>query len=487
MKLKSLILGSVAAAGLSTAGYAADLGVLTSLDVCDSLGLSGLTISSDTNCLQISGKVSYEFVWGNFANDNPDLGTPPVATLPAPGTVLAATQFGLRRIDAPSSLGGAVGAAIGNNDWESKVEALLKFVATSSSDFGPARVVLNLRQRDYYRHFVNANGTTNQPAGTPVAPFANATQHPDFHGLRFQDAYVQVGDTTIISAGRKGSIFNDGDDEPFNFTGLFISDAVDKGVSKSGVETGGHVIQIESSFGEGFVGKLGLETLDRTDANAGTLVGVLDYSGNGITAHISGAVDGLLDGVATASDNYVVHAGFTGTFDAFKLRAALSTGGNYAVAASPSYWNGLVSGEATFDMFKIALSAEASGGSTGAATLDTDFGFGGSIGAQVAEGIEINLGGRYFNDGRAGFGDGYQVALQLAAAVTESLKLVGEIGVYGNTGDVAPAPVAAAWSDFYGKAELQWAPGGGFTSSVAAQAQQNGAYKVTFKAAKEFQ
>ena len=46
MKLKSLILGSVAAAGLSTAGFAADLGVLTSLDVCDSLGISGLTISS---------------------------------------------------------------------------------------------------------------------------------------------------------------------------------------------------------------------------------------------------------------------------------------------------------------------------------------------------------------------------------------------------------------------------------------------------------
>jgi len=59
MKIRSLVLGSVAAAGLSTAGYAADLGVLTSLDVCDALGLSGLTISSDTNCLQISGSVDY--------------------------------------------------------------------------------------------------------------------------------------------------------------------------------------------------------------------------------------------------------------------------------------------------------------------------------------------------------------------------------------------------------------------------------------------
>ena len=66
MKLKSLILGSVAAAGLSTAGFAADLGVLTSLDVCDALGLSGLTISSDTNCLQLSGGVSYSFSWGDY-------------------------------------------------------------------------------------------------------------------------------------------------------------------------------------------------------------------------------------------------------------------------------------------------------------------------------------------------------------------------------------------------------------------------------------
>ena len=70
MKIRSLVLGSVAAAGLSTAGYAADLGVLTSLDVCDSLGLSGLTISSDTNCLQITGEVKYEFTWGDWADED---------------------------------------------------------------------------------------------------------------------------------------------------------------------------------------------------------------------------------------------------------------------------------------------------------------------------------------------------------------------------------------------------------------------------------
>ena len=475
MKLKSLILGSVAAAGLSTAGYAADLGVLTSLDVCDSLGLSGLTISSDTNCLQISGKVSYEFVWGNWNG-----GARNIALTQPTGTFGGINADGVRNIDTPSAL--AVGS---NQDWDSKVESFLKVVATASSDFGPARVVLNIRERDYYRSRDGVN-----------------VGHPDAHGMRFEDAYVQIGDPPIISAGRKGSIFNEGDDEPFNFTGLFISDDADKGVWEGPVRKGGHVIQIESSFGEGFVGKLGLEALNRTDATptnnqAGSLIGVLDYSGNGITAHISGAIGGLLDGVQTIGDTYSVHAGVTGTFDAFKLRAALAAGGGYAPGGNWGYWNGLVSGEATFDMFKVALSGEASGGNApgGLGALPTDFGFGGSIGAKVTEGVEINIGGRYFNDGTVGIGDGYQVAAQLIASLTESIKLIGEIGVYGHGENLAtaatavdPAVVAAAaWSDFYGKAELQWAPGGGFTSSVAAQAQQNGAYKVTFKAAKEFQ
>src|SRR6218665_2289973 len=124
MKLKSLILGSVAAAGLSTAGFAADLGVLTSLDVCDALGLSGLTISSDTNCLQITGEVKYNFNWGDYSADDLDVATP--------------ADGGLSWI-------GGDGAA----DWSSKFDAYIKFVATADSDFGPAKAVLKLRQKDY--------------------------------------------------------------------------------------------------------------------------------------------------------------------------------------------------------------------------------------------------------------------------------------------------------------------------------------------------
>jgi hypothetical protein len=108
MKIRSLLLGSVAAAGLSTGGaYAADLGVLTSLDVCDALGLSGLTISSDTNCLQITGEVKYKFTWGDYRDDA--LG---VATANDWDTVFP-----------PHSYGVTFDGGNGANDWESRFDA----------------------------------------------------------------------------------------------------------------------------------------------------------------------------------------------------------------------------------------------------------------------------------------------------------------------------------------------------------------------------
>jgi len=486
MKLKSLILGSVAAAGLSTAGFAADLGVLTSLDVCDELGLSGLTISSDTNCLQISGEVKYDFSWGDYRN---------------PGYGIGVTSIlGAVNVDR----GGATAGV--RADWESRVQSWLKFVGTAGSDFGPASAVIKLKSDDRSRAI---DGVVSNAAAT--------------NAVTIDEAYVQVGDSTVLTAGKRGSIFNKGDDEPFNFTGLFISSRADAGViADENADTlapkrGGHVIQLWSNIGEGLIAKIGLENLNSDGATdlganplivgggpavtgqqkAGTLVGVLDYSGSGITAHISGAVGGLLDGVSTNGDTYLVHSGVTATFDQFKVRGALAIGGGYdaALAANYSYWNGLVSAEAKFDMFKLAVSGEALGGTqSNGVALDTDYGFGASVGATVAEGIDINLGGRYFNDGTAGVGDGYQVAVQLVAALTESIKLTGEVGVYGHGEDTVAfnrgngAILNPATSDFYGKAELAWTPvGGGFSSAVGATVQQNGAYKVTFKASKSFQ
>jgi hypothetical protein len=453
MKLKSLILGSVAAAGLSTAGFAADLGVLTSLDVCDELGLSGLTISSDTNCLQISGGVSYEFAWGDFRSE---------------------------RIVAHTEDSGARNIMVGNapTDWTSKVEAWLKFVGTASSDFGPAKAVIKIKEVDITR--VNRAG-----AVTTIDADGEAD---DFH---IDEAYVQIGDTTVIMAGRKGSIANLGDDEPFNFLGLFNSDDIDgKGVNVDGDTTylGGHVIQVVSDLGNGVTAGIALENLNMDStipapagvpafvAQSGSLVGVLSYAGEGITAHATAAALGILDGNV---ESWFVHAGATGTFDAFKVRGAISYWDNKKFVAGRDVLNALLSVEGTFDMFKVAVSGEYV---NNALTGISDYGVGGSIGATVTEGVSINLGARYFTS-NAGVGDTFQVAAQLIAAVTETIKITAEVGGY--FGD--EINFHHGESVFYGAAELAWAPGGGFTSSIKGEANSENAYKVTFKAAKTFE
>jgi hypothetical protein len=438
MKLKSLILGSVAAAGLSTGAFAADLGVLTSLDVCDALGLSGLTISSDTNCLQITGGVEYEFVWGDYNGDS------------------AAENFvggnGSHTQDASD------GAAGVEHDWESNVAAWLKFVATADSDFGPAKAVIKL---------------LSEPESTWVNEDQDEDDAADY-SVSVDEAYVQIGDSTVIMAGKKGSIFNDGDDEPFNWLGLFNSDRVDSGVYAATddegvnyvtVDTGDHVIQVVSDLGNGFSVGAGLENLDDT----GTFVGVMAYSGEGISAHASFAAADILTG--TVGD-WVAHAGFTGTFEQFRVRAAVAFDSN-------EYWNALASAEGTFDMFKLALSGEAwnENGFSG----NAGYSVGASASATVTDGVTINLGARWFDDDSSTVDtEGYQVAASLSAAVSETLTLTGEVGVYGvNKG--------ADSSVYYGAAQIAWAPGGGFTSSLKGEANSDGAYKATFKAAKSFE
>lgn len=490
MKLKSLILGSIAAAGLSTAGYAADLGVLTSLDVCDALGLSGLTISSDTNCLQLSGGVSYEFAFGDFRTESSVAGT----------------------FDGNRNIGiGEAGA-----DWNTKVEAWLKAVGTADSDFGPAKAVIKIKEVDLTR--VN---------GTNAAPGFAVDNDGERVGLYIDEAYVSVGDATVLMAGKKSSIANLGDDAPFNFLGLFNSDAIDgKGVGVDGDDTriGGHVIQVVSDLGNGLNVGVGLENLnDETPNNgvannlpaaqgavdrsrAGTLVGVVSYAGEGITAHVTGLGIGILDGNV---QEWAIHAGATGTFDAFKVRGAVSYRENFKnSAAAPTtadVLNALVSVEGTFDLFKLALSGEVANvrnsqavAGTGNVGDYTDYGFGGSIGVNVSEGVDINLGARYFfDDTNTLIGDDkstWQVAAQIVAAVTETIKVTGEVGGYfGNAiadnNFVAGNPNNGFRNDsvFYGSAELAWAPGGGFTSSLKGELNSESSYKVTFKAAKSFE
>jgi hypothetical protein len=479
MKLKSLILGSVFAAGLSTAGYAADLGVLTSLDVCDELGLSGLTISSDTNCLQISGGVEYEFNWGDFQIGG-DTGLD------------AFTPIG-------AYTGDDIDVPVGNDllDWESDMEAWLKFVGTASSDFGPASATLRLLSEDEEADFDDEDDDSNDEG------FSS--------NIKIDEAYVSIGDTTVIMAGKKGSIKNEGDDEPFNYLGLFNSQGVDDpGVwFADGDYFGGHVIQVVSDLGNGLSVGVGLENLDGGNAaldsrddeddpvdeeepdlgetgidDEGTVVGVVSYAGSNITAHLTGAAIGVLDGDV---EQYAVHAGATGTFDMFKVRGAFGYNRIEDIGGEDlDIFNGLLSAEASFDMFTVAVSGEyAYSDLTGL----EGYGIGGSIGAGITEGISLNLGGRYFNNDDIDGGDEddvWQVEAQLVSELSESLSVIGALGVIGGD-EVEEDPLIDDDQVYYGAAELAWAPGGGFSSSVRGEVNSSDAYKVTFKAAKSFE
>lgn len=430
MKIRSLLLGSVAAAGLSTGGaFAADLGVLTSLDVCDALGLSGLTISSDTNCLQITGEVKYKFSWGDFDNESFGVATP------ADGGV----QW----------IGGGAGPD-GDLDWRSRFDAWIKFVATADSDFGPAKAVLKLKQVTDAR--VNNEGA--RFFGGSTTGDTDANEGPG--SVVLDEAYVSIGDSTVIMAGKKGSIMNKGDDEPLTWLDLFNSEDVDRGVSwgplpgTDGLDDGGMVIQVTSDLGNGFTVSAGLEKLDNQQQpldGAGTAVGVIAYAGEGISAHITGAAAGVLDGEVEA---WGVHAGFAGTFDNFKVVLA-GAFGHDDVAPVTDYWNVLASASATFDMFTLAAAFEAVDNGT-----DTDLGAGASASFAVTEGVTVNVGGRWYEQNIAGLGDAWQVAAGVSAAVTESITVTGEIGFVDNSVDDL----------FYGSAKLAWAPGGGYTSSI---------------------
>ena len=477
MKIRNLLLGSLAVAGLSTTGaYAADLGVLTSLDVCDSLGLSGLTISSDTNCLQITGEVKYKFTWGDYRT-----------SVGSGSSTAGIGSPGVYGVSVPTMDPGPITFAEGDglNDWQSRFDAWIKFVATANSDFGPAKAVLKLKQVDHHR--VDGEvlfGSTNNGVGSS-----------DTGGVVLDEAYVSIGDSTVIMAGKKGSIMNKGDDEPLNWLGLFNSEAVDLGVNwgaRSELGDGGHVIQITSDLGNGFSVSAGLENInDETTsatgrvgpAEAGVLVGVLAYKGDGISAHVTAVAGGVLDGEV---EDWGVHAGFAGTFDNFKVVLAGAFGHDedpLAVYGSGTginntgvdYWNVLASASATFDMFTIAASFEAVDDG-----VQTDYGAGASLSAAVTDGVTLNLGGRwYHNDAGAGT-DSYQVAASVAAEVTESIVLTGEVGYVNDE----TAPVEDL---FYGSAKLAWAPGGGYTSSLKGTVTSENGYKIESEFKKTFE
>lgn len=479
MKLKSLILGSIAAAGMSTAGFAADLGVLTSLDVCDELGLSGLTISSDTNCLQISGSVDYRLRFGNYRNGY-DVANAYDGAVDPIGT------------DSVTFLG-----EVRDLDWDSRARAYLKAVAASSTDFGTARAVIGLRQVDEWR--VQNEGYSNAVAGVPGAVAGG--DHTN--GIQIEEAYVSVGDSTVLMAGKRktgaaGSIANIGDDSPYSF--LFMSDKIDGGgvlIDADDRRYGGHVIQVSTDLGNGLAASIGLENIDTTsgsnDTNiqvartraqdAGTLIGVLQYAGDGVSAHLTGVGYGVLDGNI---ESYALHAGATGTFDMFKVRAALGYDTNFKYR-NYNLFTALASVEGTFDMFKVALSGEIANFNS-----QTDYTIGGRVSAQVTEGVSINFDAAWFRDAvntkaAGGQTDSVRLQAEIAAGVTESVTLTAAVGTYLGSGVYNNAFVPVRIDNLtYGKIGATWKPSAEFSTGANLEVNSQGAYRTEFTASKSF-
>jgi hypothetical protein len=288
------------------------------------------------------------------------------------------------------------------------------------------------------------------------------------------EAYVSIGGATVLSAGKKGSIMNKDDDTPFNWLGLFNSEKVDAGVNwLAKLPDGGHVIQLVHDFGNGLTGKVALEDLQDQGPTAGTAVGVLAYAGEKVTAHITAAAAGILDGVI---ENFGVHAGITGTFNILKVRAAVA-------ADSNAYVNALASAQATFDIFTLAWSAEYAD-DTDDGLDDADYGVGASLSAKVTDGITINVGGRWYHDDAGAGDDGWQAAAQLVAKVTETITVTGEVGVFGSNAPALSLVDGTSDTDIYGKLAVAWAPGGGFNTALSGEVHQNGGYKAKFTAGK---
>ncbi len=250
------------------------------------------------------------------------------------------------------------------------------------------------------------------------------------------------------------------------------------------------MIQVVSDLGNGVSIGAGLENLDDRNlfGDAGTAVGVLSYAGEGISAHITGAAAGVLDGTIEA---WGVHAGFAGSFDNLKVVLAGAFGHADNLSPDPGHgdldhWNVLGSVAATFDMFTLAVSAEAVNDTvlTGG---DTDVGVGASISVAATDTVQVNLGGRWYQhnkglnlgsiDAPVLAGDSWQVAAQVIAAVTESITLTGEIGYVQNPIDDV----------FYGSGKVAWAPGGGYTSSLKGTLSSDNGYKIESEFKKTFE
>lgn len=432
MKVKSLFLGSAAAVALSSGAMAADpIGV--ALDTCSMLNITGLTVSSESNCLKFSGEVEYEFVY--------DL-----------------------------SYDSAIGAADGVDNSSSDLDWEFTMEATADSDFGPAKAVIILSDQDY---------------ATRSASFGGTVISGNYDGVNVKEAFVSIGDQTVITAGKTGSIANEDDDESFGYFEQEFADidSIDFDVT-AGVRlfsVGGHVIQVSHDAGNGVSVSVGLEHLEGANfglsgtRNFGSLVGVVAVDQDWGTAHFTIVADDILRNTTT-DQPWLVHTGATfNATDDLKLRAAAQLWND---SANNSNWRLLGASEYTFDMFTLALAV---GGNRIATTDNWWVELSGS--AEVTEGVKFTLAYMYDSvDSSISNTYTQKVAAEVEADVSDNMTLTA--GVEHEITTV----LGTSTDDTDLSLKLAWEPGGGYEASVGIKADTDGDdTRLTAKFSKEFE
>ncbi|MGN6486297.1 MAG: hypothetical protein ACTHLT_00570 [Devosia sp.] len=176
-------------------------------------------------------------------------------------------------------------------------------------------------------------GATNLELGATLADqYAIASWDSGYEQfLRFDGAYLRLaGEDWLVSLGRQKSIANFYDDEAL--TNLLLNS---EGVSVMGQGgswlVGGNGVQVFVGDQLGWSAGVAIEALGEAAWSTfrpfqpepkGTLVGVVNYGSEMLTAHSTVLVTGLLDG---GKQTLVTHSGFTAQTGRVALVAALAT------------------------------------------------------------------------------------------------------------------------------------------------------------------
>lgn len=406
MKILTALMTAVAV-GISLPVHAADTTAgadFVALDVCDAMGVLGLTISSNDTCLSISGEVEYEFEL-------------------------------------------EIDGATGDLDTTSEVDWELVFEAMTQADGGTATALIAFSPED------------------PADPNS---------ALEITEAYVSFGDTTVLTAGYTGSIFEVARNQLI-FERLRVHN-----IGES------HVIQLVSVMDNGVSFGIGAEDLD-DDGALGAFVG---YRQGGLTANLGGFVYNLYDVMDLgASAEWNIYGDVRARYDPWELFAAFVVDHEGFEALS----------SAGVDVGEVFLKAAAGIEYDEPTDVWTH-----ALGLGFEVGI-FDFEARFFTEAWADLA----VELELVAELTDDLELefVAEFEDVRTDSDaeatltltyaLAENWEAEAWvgleyqavasTTIYGAGGgLTYEPGGNFDASVNLEGWSNGDMIVGFSAAKAF-